>query len=424
MSVCKENVSTVLFDDPSATHQSYSLHSNSNMVQSIGPETHHGQQLYEMFCYSFDRPNCLGSSLMAEHAVNYTRQFIDTYDSHSKPWAAFLSFIDSHEDSSTLISYLDDILLDFLQSIPKKNTLIVFSSDHGLHYGPTFASTSGEIERAMPQLFLRMPAFVRKQMRRTLHNNARMFTTAFDVHKTILDILLKEEHSELLGLSLLKPLPDSRRLCQTTVEIPSQFCPSAPSKEKQCRFMVDPPSILSFYSDIPRNNRPRWPDQCPISRSHDVIGNKIGPCQCATNDRDWFDCSNISREDFRSSINLLSEHFSIRSCGNHESDKSLDFDIHIKKNQELVNQRAALAKELARSNLAKSRRDDEIQASYDGQPNIIFLEIDSVSLSFSERFFPQTWGLLQRHKIQNATEGMSCPSGWCAGMFNQTSVGK
>lgn len=361
---------------------------------------------------------------MAEHAVNYTRQFIDTYDSHNKPWAAFLSFIDSHEDSSTLISYLDGILMDFLQSIKLQNTLIVFTSDHGLHYGPTFASKSGETERALPQLSMRLPAFVQKPMRRNLQNNAQMFTTAFDTHKTILNILLKEGHDELSGLSLLKPLPKSRRLCQTTAEIPSQFCPSTPSKGEQCQFMVDPPSILSFYSDIPRNNRPRWPEQCPSSKKHDVIGNDVGPCQCTTNVRDWFDCSHMTREGFRSNINPLSEHFSVRSCGNHESDKSLDFYIHIKKNQELVDERAALAKELAKSNLAKSHRDDEIQTSYDGQPNIIFLEIDSVSLSFSERFFPQTWGLLQRHKIHNAAEGSSCPSGWCAGMFNQTSVGK
>lgn len=414
----------MLLDDPPQLINHTPTRSNSNMVQSIGPETDHGQQLYEMFCYSFDRPNCLGSSLMAEHAVNYTRQFIDTYESHSKPWAAFVSFIDSHEDSSTLISYLDGILLDFLQSIPLQNTMIVFTSDHGLHYGPTFASKSGEIERALPQLSIRLPESIQKPMRRTLHSNAQMFTTAFDTHKTILNILLKEGHDELLGLSLLKPLPKSRRLCQTTADIPSQFCPSPPSKEKQCRFMVDPPSILSFYSDIPRSNRPRWPDQCPIRRKHDVIGNEFGPCQCATNERDWFDCSNMTREGFRSNINLLSEHFSIRSCGHHESDKSLDFDIHIKKNQELLDERAALAKEVAMSNLAKSHRDDEIQASYDGQPNIIFLEIDSVSLSFSERFFPQTWGLLQSHKIQSAAEGLSCPSGWCAGVFNKTSVGK
>ena len=107
-------------------------------VQSIRPQTHHGKQLHEMFCFSFDRPNCLGGKLAAEHLLDYTRQFISTYDrgdenasAHAKPWAAFISFIDSHEDSLTLISYLDGILLKFLQDVPRKNTMIVFTSDHG-----------------------------------------------------------------------------------------------------------------------------------------------------------------------------------------------------------------------------------------------------------------------------------------------------
>lgn len=108
-----------------------------NMVQSIDPQTHHGKQLQEMFCFSYDRPNCLGNSLAAEHLIDYTLQFMNTYnrhhsDSSGKPWAAFVSFIDSHEDSSTLISYLDSLLLKFLQdAIAMKNTMILFLSDHG-----------------------------------------------------------------------------------------------------------------------------------------------------------------------------------------------------------------------------------------------------------------------------------------------------
>lgn len=108
------------------------------MVQSIQPQTHHGKQLHEMFCFSFDRPNCLGGQLAAEHLIDYALQFVNTYNRkddnsspQAKPWAAFLSFIDSHEDSLTLISYLDGLLLNFLQQIPTKNTMILFLSDHG-----------------------------------------------------------------------------------------------------------------------------------------------------------------------------------------------------------------------------------------------------------------------------------------------------
>ena len=402
------------------------------MVQSMNPQVHHGEQLNEMFCYSYDRPNCLGENLMAEHAVNYTLQFINTYDREQKdskpsfrrPWAAFLSFVDSHEDSLTLISYLDSILLDFLQRIPLKKTLVVFTSDHGLHYGSQLATKAGEMERAMPQLFLRLPTFQR-QTRQILRNNAHKYTTAFDIHKTMLDILLNEEHNELKGMSLLKPLPPSRSQCRTTEEIPSQYCPVGnpfAEKDKQCQFMVDPPSIFSFYADIPRLNRPHWPNGCPMKRSHNELGNNVD-CQCATNTRNWFECSNITREDFRGSVDLQNEHFSLRSCGNHELDKTIELDMHVKKNQAIVNRRAALAKKHAKNTLAGFYSEEAIQASKDAQPNILFLEIDSVSLSASERFFPKTWNLLQKHKIQLDENGTSfCPTGWCAGTFNHTSV--
>lgn len=402
------------------------LYSNSNMVQSIKPQTHHGEQLSEMFCYSFDRPNCLGGKLMAEYAVNYTQQFIETYDRNNptsnlaKPWAAFLSFVDSHEDSLTLIGYLDGILMEFLQSIALKNTMIVFASDHGLHYGPTFASKSGEMERAMPQLSIRIPTF-QKQIQARLQNNAKVFTSAFDVHKTILDVLLREDHNDLPGMSLLKPLPKTRTRCQTTTEIPSQFCPAMQKQKQQCQFMQDPPSVFSFYSDIPQSNRPGWPVHCPIGRNHSIDDKKIG-CQCATNEKAWFECSHMSREDFQSSIDPQRENFSLRSCGNHELDESLEFNIHVRKDEELIAKRESLAAENAEGIISGKYSDKAIQASYDAQPNILFLEIDSVSLSFSERFFPHTWKLLQKHKIQSIEGRSSCPTGWCAGMINHTSV--
>ena len=412
--------------------------SNSNMVQSISPQTHHGKQLHEMFCFSYDRPNCLGEKLAAEHLVDYTRQFINTYNrgdenesDQARPWAAFISFIDSHEDSLTLISYLDDLLVNFLQDIPmSKNTMILFTSDHGLHYGPTFASSNGEIERAQPLLYMRMPTFKNNQ----LHKNEQKFTTAYDVHETLIEVLLggetdksSTERSNKLGLSLLKPLPESRRKCSTTSSIPSHFCPLVDGgNEKpaeQCNFMMDPPSIFSFYSDIPQTNRPKWPDHCPVRRNHDMNGKDI-PCLCSTNQRTWFDCSRISRDDVRRGIDYNTEHFSLRSCGHqHDLDHSLELNIHVKKNEQLVRTRTAHAEDTKKL-LDGTYDANEVRASFDAQPNIVFLEIDSVSLSFSERHFPKTWSLLHEHKIILNQGDATCPTGWCAGMFNKTSVGK
>ena len=119
------------FNCVNATYKHTIFCLKGNMVQSIDPQTHHGKQLHEMFCYSYDRPNCLGSKLAAEHLVDYTLKFIEKYD-RNKPWAAFVSFIDSHEDTSTLITYLDNLFVKFLQQvIATQDTMILFLSDHG-----------------------------------------------------------------------------------------------------------------------------------------------------------------------------------------------------------------------------------------------------------------------------------------------------
>ena len=108
-----------------------------------------------MLCFDFSRPNCAGSKLAAEHLTEYGKQFIEEYgggnsSSSSEPWAAFMHFIDSHEDTSTLVNMLDKPIYDFLTSLFDdgylNNTVIAVVSDHGLHYGPYFQSHQVRME--------------------------------------------------------------------------------------------------------------------------------------------------------------------------------------------------------------------------------------------------------------------------------------
>jgi len=408
---------------------------NSNMVQSIQPETHHGGQMHEMFCFDYDRPNCLGSQLAAEHLIQYTRQFIATYNRkdgeqsiYHRPWAAFLSFIDSHEDTLTLASYVDDLLVDFIQDVPIQNTLFLFTSDHGLHYGSTFQSTAAKIERANPLLHIRLPSFGKGDIFRA---QSKLFVTPFDVHETILDVVLGSRLSESIGedphgISLMSSLPPNRLKCNTTLSIPSDFCHLFELKTDSCEFMTDAPSIFSYYSDIPRQNRPTWPDKCPTRRDHKfrAFQDDQSHCLCATNEREWFPCANITREEFREGVNFSVDNFSMRSCRNHDLDRSLEFDIHVKEN-ELVSANSSTRSKATAKEMSDVYGDTEVRSSFQAQPNIIFLEIDSVSLSFSERHFPRTWGLLNHHKILTPNGGRTetkCPTGWCAATFNKTSV--
>ncbi|KAL7471954.1 hypothetical protein ACHAXS_012264 [Conticribra weissflogii] len=407
---------------------------NSNMVQSIQPETHHGEQLHEMFCFDYDRPNCLGSQLAAEHLIQYTRQFIATYNrkhgeqsTYQRPWAAFVSFIDSHEDTLTLASYLDDLLVEFIQDVPVQNTLFLFTSDHGLHYGAAFQSTAAKIERATPLLHIRMPSKGDKFLA-----NSKLFVTPFDVHETILDVVLGYSQRDSVnddshGISLVTNLPPNRLKCNTTISIPSDFCNLFEFKADSCEFMTDPPSIFSFYSDIPRQNRPKWPKNCPRRRDHKLraFQDDSSHCHCATNERQWFPCSNMTRDEFHKGVNFSVENFSMRSCYNHDLDRSLEFEIHVKENN-LVSTNSSTRSKATERELSDVYGDTEVRSSFQAQPNIIFLEIDSVSLSFSERHFPRTWSLLNKHRIitpnNDDRTNITCPTGWCAGAFNKTSV--
>ena len=297
--------------------------------------------------------------------------------------------------------------------------------------GPTFAARSGEAERAQPLLYVKLPSFERQRLN-ALRKNQQKYVTAFDVHATVLDILSVETppatHEPKLGMSLVRALPGSRNFCRAIKAIPPEFCEAkrAPNARftAQCQFMTEPPSIFSFYSDIPPRNRPRWPDRCPARENH-AAHPDAQPCSCASSTGDWFDCTNITRRAFRMGATSPARHFSLRSCGYHDMDQTLELDLHVTMDNRVAkaaqrNWRQALA--VAQATAASSKR--HVETKDVDRPNILFLEIDSVSLSFSERFFPRTWELLQEHKILVQGGNISCPTGWCASMFNKTSVGE
>jgi len=401
--------------------------SNSNMVQSMKPNTTHGKQLYNMFCFDFDRPNCLGKDLAAKYLVQYAKKFMDTYSNLKKggtlrPFAAFVSFVDSHEDSLTLISYIDALLVDLIQAAPKSNTIIVFLSDHGLHYGPSFASKLGERERAEPMLYVKLPKKLSEQSGHVLRQNADYWTTPFDVYETISDIFFGSSHQHndnRIGTSLLQLLPESRTECLLTPGIPEKYCKllvnklqhsGDVTKNEICTFMPNPPSIFSFYADIPRKNRPSWPKCTKADATTPVNEHDI--CHVATTAGKWTSCSYLECKMKISTMNRPISPLAAIRCDKHPH---LEVDIKIERKRNIIQRHNIRVKE-----------ENSRTPGYDPtlMPNILFIEIDSVSMSAAERHFPKTRQLLERHRIIDHTTSNAkhCPTGFCSAIFSKTSV--
>ena len=380
------------------------------MVQSTKPKTTHGEQLHRMLCFDYDRPYCLGKDLMAKHTLTYAEQFITTYSNlpNKNPWAVFLSFIDSHEDTSTLISYLDELLFDFIQNIDLSNTLVLVLSDHGMHYGPTFASNAIR-ERAEPILFMHFPEVLLDQTTQNiLRSNIGRYVTAFDVHETIKDVsgIKTKDEEKKLGTSLLKLL-EKGEICKETPGIPESHCEII-NKELQgmkynnkCTFMMDPPSIASFYADIPTKNRPSWPkcEQKELS-----VNSTNLECQC-------FHYSTINDEvmvvkcPHDDLLNMIDSPVYVMSCSDNSSPK---VTINVKRKTSIVEK--------------KYEQNIRRQSEYNQRPNIIILNIDSLSQKAADRSMPKTLSLLRSHQIEIDNDTLSCPSGFCAAIFDRVSI--
>ena len=287
------------------------------MIQSLQPNVTHGTALHEMFCFSYDRPNCLGNKLAAKHLFETASKFIDAYEEQS-PWAAFLSFTDSHEDSHSMVQILDDVMYDFIASLDLSKTLVVLLSDHGLHYGPHFQTLAGVKERAQPILYMHLPYELQNRHTETLQENSKLWTSHFDVHETFLEVALeidRDENPDVIGSSLLHPFPNDRRECHGVPGIPSEYCDMVDGNEvdhaaTNCANIPIPPSPLTFLADLPRHRQPQMSScknitvsqaatSIPLNRS--VLRKnsrhindqsmETGSCKCATDSIGWYNCT-------------------------------------------------------------------------------------------------------------------------------------
>ena len=304
---------------------------------------------------------------------------------------------------------------------------LTFSLSHtnwaGLHYGSYLQSPEGLKERSQPIFHIHLPSTLTSpDLVAALEQNKNLFTTPFDAYETILDFLLRKNadvrQQGSSGSSLLQRLPSSRSSCASVPGIPLLACELveySPSAKASQLIIPNPPSALSFYADIHRENRPALEklgrQNLTSHLFHDI-------CLCATDRRPWYNCSRHPWEDDKvepDGLHVPSEIFVMIDCPDAQK-----IEIQVKPDPQI----------LKRSYITKAQQ----SGLADVRPNILWIEVDSVSGAYADRHFPQTRELLSTYRLRpqepshgdgldGGSKKIECNSAkWCSAELSRFTV--
>jgi hypothetical protein len=376
----------------------------------------HGTATHEMNCFDFKRPNCIAGKAAASRLIEHAAQFIDAYEQdEGRPWAAFLSFSDSREDTNVLSATLDDPLESLLATWRDvnpsdfDNAFIVILSHSGLTHGSYLQTRQGKEDRASPVLFVKPPLqFTNNEFDNALRMNADLWTTPFDVHATIRQVLFEEERGassdRKLGSSLFTALPEKRRTCRGAKAIPQYLCDLLEPNQADGVASVDtaemksPPSMLSYYADIPSSQKQK---RKPCSKGDALSAAELygrsfdSPCNCSTSHRDWYECNHHPWKVNGRAVKAPHEYFAFVDCPN----RTLSYETRVERNPAIVSRS---------QHRHRGKRDSP-------PPSILFIEVDSAAIAYADRHFPMTRELLSKHRIERKGQfELACKSGMCA----------
>ncbi|XP_054717449.1 uncharacterized protein LOC129226844 [Uloborus diversus] len=179
---------------------------------------------------------CINSQIDIELILNYLKDFVRTMD--HRPYFSYAMVSTVTHDHLNRAGHADlpvyRILTDFWErGVLNKSLLIVFS-DHGIRFGPIRETYIGKFEERMPFIYINYPKwFLEKhpQIVKNLRDNQDRLTTHFDVHATLVHLLLlmklidkiPEAEQNAHGLSLMGEIPTSRT-CEDANIFP-HWCP-------------------------------------------------------------------------------------------------------------------------------------------------------------------------------------------------------
>ncbi len=350
----------------------------SSQSSSDDPALFHGSQMGRMFCFDYDRPNCIGGLHAATHLLSHVKKFISQNQEAKKRWASYVTLIDGVEETETLAGGLDLPLSDFLSEIKAEMTSEAWSNT-------VIAIFSNDVQK--PVLFLKTnnggaTGLLKKQK--------ALFTS--DLHLMVRSMLNDKDLKNAMSTGTV---PDHTNMPARQVE---------PEGHDEHRFsegeLEAPPSVLSFYADIPKEHKFQlikpYPGQLP-KRAKPFQG-----CNCTTDEFPWIPCDFHPWD--RKGQNER-ETYIIFACPGEP--------LHLETN-------VIPYKRLLKRSLVK-----RIQSSSDhlNNTNIIFLELDSVSQEYADRHFPKTRELLEKYRIKrNGENKFECTDGFCSAEFPYTAL--
>ncbi|CAH2061727.1 unnamed protein product, partial [Iphiclides podalirius] len=176
-----------------------------------------------------NRRHCVGAVPQYRFLLNLSEQFTGLEDKHF----CFTFIADITHENFNMITTSDDDVVSFLRHMKSsgklRNHLLIVMGDHGSRYSPLRETYQGKMEERLPLMAIILPEMFKQSRPEAftgLKANARILTTPFDIHTTIVDVMGLDElandyavpGSDLpRGLSLLEPIPKIRTCGQAAV---------------------------------------------------------------------------------------------------------------------------------------------------------------------------------------------------------------
>ena len=158
---------------------------------------------------------CLYGKIHTEHLLEYTNQFWRIYKNNRK--FSLIVTNDAHEGSLESLKYLDDLIINYLNSLYIDNLLkdssIFLLSDHGVGMPSIYYfSDFYQYEQHLPMFFLIIndrKNISYSEQYSNIYDNQQAFITAYDIYNTIAHLIYGNKYEYIQNKTIYNDTPKS-----------------------------------------------------------------------------------------------------------------------------------------------------------------------------------------------------------------------